>query len=192
MGGGPEPVSPPGPGTVTNGRRGAALLFGALLAGCSSKKGPGTGPAEKQSAPDQVISQFSVDNVVDGERRWVLESPKAYVYETEKHVDIDYPKIRFMDKGKPGTLMQAGRGRYFTETGSLRSWDGVVLVSTDGALVESPWMDYDARRDLVTSTAPLTVTRQDSILRGVGWEAKSDVSRVIVHHQTIEYVEPAK
>jgi LPS export ABC transporter protein LptC len=177
---------------VRGARRLPALFLGALLGGCSSKHAPAAGAAEKTAAPDQVISQFTVDNIVDGERRWVLESPKAYVFEAEKHVDLDFPKIRFLEKGRPGTLMQAGRGRYFTETGSLRSWDGVVLVSTDGALVESPWMDYDAPRDLVTSTAPVTVTREDSILRGIGWQAKPDISRIIVHHQTIEYVEPAK
>jgi LPS export ABC transporter protein LptC len=174
------------------GRRLAALFLGALLGGCQSKRGAAAGNAEKPAAPDQIISQFTVDNVVDGERKWVLDSPKAYVYEAEKHVDIDYPKIRFLDNGRPGTLMQAGRGRYFTETGSLQSWDGVVLVSTEGALVESPSMNYDARRDLVTSTAPVTVTREDSVLRGIGWEAKPDMSRVIVHHQTVEYVKPPK
>jgi len=174
------------------GRWMTALFLGALLGGCQSKRVPGAGPEEKPAAPDQIISQFTVDNVVDGERRWVLDSPKAYVYEAEKRVDIDYPKIRFLDKGRPGTLMQAGQGRYFTETGNLQSWDGVVLVSTDGALVESPSMNFDARRDLVTSTAPVTVTREDSVLRGVGWEAKSDMSRVIVRHQTVEYLKPPK
>ena len=64
----------------------------------------------------------------------------------------------------------------------------MVLVSTDGARVESPCMDYHADLDQVTSTASVTVYRNASVLRGVGWEAKPDLSHVVVHHQKVEYV----
>ncbi len=177
--------------------RGASFFFAVLpalillpAAGCRRASRPPAGVAAtvKPSVPDQVIAQFTVDNYTKGEHTWNLESPKAFVFEPEKRVDLDNPHIRFFEKGKPGAKMDAGKGSYFTDTGNLRSWDGVVLVSSDGARVESPSMDYNASLDKVTSTAAVTVYRIDSVLRGVGWEAKPDLSHVVVHHQKVEYV----
>jgi LPS export ABC transporter protein LptC len=169
-------------------RRAAALL---LLAAAACRRGPAA-PEAKPSAPDQVIAQFTMDNFQQGAREWTLEAPRAFVFEAEKRVEVEKPHIRFYDKGRPGASLDAGRGRFFTDRRDLRAWDGVVMVSTDGARLESPWMDYDADKDLVTSTAPVTVTRQRSVLRGVGWEAKPDLSKVVVKRQTLEYREPLK
>lgn len=171
-----------------NEARAAALLLALAAGACSSDRGPA---ANAPSIPDQIIVDFTMDNFAQNTREWKLESPKAYVYEKENRVEVEQPHIRFYDNGRPGATMDAGRGRFFTDSRSLRAWDGVVMVSTDGARVESPWMDYNAKADLVTSTAAVTVTRQRSVLRGVGWQAKPDLSKVVVRNQTLEYVGPA-
>jgi LPS export ABC transporter protein LptC len=151
---------------------------------------PSSGEAEKVSAaPDQIIGQFTMDNFTGKGREWTLESPKAYVFEPQERVDVDAPHIRFYDEGKPGALLEAGKGRFHTGRKDLRAWDGVVMISTDGARLESDWMNYDAVQDLVTSTAPVTVTRGRSVLRGIGWEAKPDMSRVVVRKQRVEIFE---
>lgn len=161
-----------------------AALFSLALAGCR-RAGPAAEP--KDVPPDQVIAQFTMDNFSGAGREWTLTSPKAYIYEPDNRLEVEQPHIQFYEKGRPGAVMDAGRGRFFTDRRDLRAWDGVVMVSTDGARLESPWMDYDATADLVTSTAPVTVTRPNTVLRGVGWEAKPDLSRVVVKNQTLEY-----
>lgn len=167
-----------------------ALALALAAAGCSPGGRAPSADASRQAMPDQVIAQFSMENFVQGGREWTLESPKAYVYEVENRVDVDRPRIRFYEKGRPGAVMDAGRGRFFTDSRDLRAWDGVVMVSTDGAKVESPWMEYRAQEDVIESTAPVTVTRQRSVLRGVGWRAKPDLSLVVVKNQVLEYSGP--
>lgn len=58
-----------------------------------------------------------------------------------------------------------------------------MLVSTDGVRLESPWMRYDAGDDLLSSTAPVVITRAGSTVRGVGWEARPDLSVVEIREQ---------
>lgn len=167
--------------------RGALPLLAALvLCGCGRSSPPVNGAAEGSAPPDQIIGDFTMDNYTGSGREWTLKSPKAYVFEPQKRVEVETPRIQFFDDGKPGAQLEAGMGRFHTGKKNLRAWDGVVMVSTDGARLESEWMFYDAKKDLVTSTAPVTVTRGRSVLRGVGWEAKSDMSRVVVRNQTVE------
>jgi LPS export ABC transporter protein LptC len=165
-----------------------ALVF-LLAAACRRGRGGSAGQESKPAVPDQVIGDFSMDNYDLGVRAWRLESPRAFVYEPEKKVELVRPHIRFYDKGRPGTVLEAGRGLLRTDRKDMRAWDGVVMVSTTGARLESPWMDYQAAEDRVVSTAPVTVTRGKSVMRGVGWEAKPDLSRLVVRHQTVEWVE---
>jgi LPS export ABC transporter protein LptC len=169
-------------------RAGAAAWLLLLFVSAACRRGA-SAPAEaaRPSPPDQIIGQFTMDSFAKGAHAWTLESPKAYVYEPEKRVDVDQPRIRFYDKDRPGALMTAGKGRFRTDNRDLFAWDGVVITSTDGARLQSDWMKYASARDVVVSTAPVTLTRGSSVVRGIGWEAKPDLSHMVVHHQTVEW-----
>jgi len=49
--------------------------------------------------------------------------------------------------------------------------------------LESDWVRYEKQADRFVSTAPVTVTRGRSIVKGVGWEARSDLSDMVVREQ---------
>ncbi len=174
-------------------RRAGSLVLALLLAAACRRGEPSSdAPEAKATPPDQIIASFAMDSYAKGAREWVLESPKAFVYEADKRVDVDRPHIRFYRNEKPGSVVEAGRGRLHTDSRDLEAWNGVVMVSTEGARLESPSMDYKSAQDLVVSTAPVVVTRGSSVIRGVGWEAKPDMSHMVVHHQTVEWSGPDK
>lgn len=165
----------------------AGFLFSALLCCVSCRSGSGAGSRSSSSSPDQVITQFVLDSFDKGQRAWTLRSPRALVYDADDRVELDAPRMRFFDRGRPGAEMEAGKGRLFPGRRDLVAWDGVVMVSTEGATLKSDWMEYSGALDLVTSTAPVTVTRGGSVVRGTGWEAKPDLSKIVVRRQTVEW-----
>ncbi len=61
----------------------------------------------------------------------------------------------------------------------------VVMVSTDGTKVLTDWARYSKKTDLITSSAPVTVVRSDSITNGVGMEARPDMSDLKIFNQTL-------
>jgi lipopolysaccharide export system protein LptC len=63
--------------------------------------------------------------------------------------------------------------------------DNVVMVSTDGSKVMTDWARYSKKDDLITSTAPVKVIREDSITNGVGMEARADMSDLKIFNQTL-------
>jgi hypothetical protein len=60
------------------------------------------------------------------------------------------------------------------------------MVSTDGARLNSDWLQYVAEKDRIVSTAPVTIVRRGSVIRGVGWEAAPDLSEVFIKRQRVE------
>jgi LPS export ABC transporter protein LptC len=143
--------------------------------------------AQEGITPDQILSTFVLDAFAGGEKEWALRAPRAFVYEVDSRVDVERPWVRFYDKGEPGSELQAGRGRLFGDRRDLYVWDGVVLVSTDGVKLETEWVDYKSALDLIMSTAPVTVTQKGSVVRGVGWEAKPDLSQIVIRNQEVEW-----
>ncbi|MGQ0644600.1 MAG: LPS export ABC transporter periplasmic protein LptC [Elusimicrobiota bacterium] len=142
--------------------------------------------ADSASLPEQTIHGFTLEAFVDGRLDWRLSSPRADLFERENSVAVDKPTVRFFEDGRPGARMQAGRGRVDTESKDMWAWDDVVVVSTDGARLESDWMRYISASDRLVSTAPVTVVRAGSTARGVGWEASADLSEVVIHRQRVE------
>jgi len=61
----------------------------------------------------------------------------------------------------------------------------VVMVSTDGTRVETDWTRYSKKNDLIFSTAPVRVIRNDSITDGIGMEARPDMSELKIFKQNL-------
>ncbi|MBK8575848.1 MAG: LPS export ABC transporter periplasmic protein LptC [Elusimicrobia bacterium] len=124
-----------------------------------------------------------MDSYEDGLRHWSLRSPHADIFDRDHRVELADPHVRFFSNGRSGSSVAARRGRLNTETNDFWAGDGMVMVSTDGVRLESDWMRYEKSADRFISTAPVTVTRGRSIVKGVGWEARSDLSEMVIREQ---------
>jgi LPS export ABC transporter protein LptC len=159
-----------------------ALFLGALAACQGKPKGtPGEDPYDGR--PDQTLGKFSMDSFQGVDRQWVLVSPHADIYDREHRVDLETPDVQFFTEGKHSSTVSAAQGRLDSESKNFWAGGGVVMVSTEGVRLESDWVTYEKATDRFSSTAPVTVTRGRSVVYGVGWEGKSDLSDLVIRNQ---------
>jgi LPS export ABC transporter protein LptC len=160
----------------------SAILLGALAA-CQGRPGGPQGEDPDDGRPDQTLGKFSMDSFQGVERQWSLVSPHADLYDREHRVDLETPDVQFFTKGKHSSTVSAAHGRLNSESKDFLAEGGVVMVSTEGVRLESDWVKYEKTTDRFSSTAPVTVTRGRSVVSGVGWEGKSDLSDLVIRNQ---------
>ncbi len=163
-------------------------VFCFCLCACGASQEPSNGVSyqHRNRGADQTIEGFSVDAYVQGKLDWVLKAPVARVYEQTHRIDVDGPFIQFFDEEAPGSTLKALRGEVNSETNDMWAWDNVVMVSTDGAHLTTDSMQYVSAEDKIVSTAPVTIVRENSVIQGVGWEARPDLSEMSVFNQIVE------
>lgn len=162
-----------------------AALVGAVLmvAACRRHSVRPSMAQESEMEPDQTLSTFTMDSYTGAALQWTLVSPHANLFDRDHRVDLDFPEVQFFSAGRAGANVTAAEGRLDTESKDFWAGGGVVMVSTDGIHLESDWVRYEKMSDRFVSTAPVTVTRGRSIVQGVGWEARSDLSDMVIRNQ---------
>ncbi|HMU96510.1 MAG TPA: LPS export ABC transporter periplasmic protein LptC [Elusimicrobiota bacterium] len=164
--------------------RGPGAFVALAMIGAAACGGPAApAGALAPAMPDQVIRDFVMDTYQGSERSWSLRSPRADIYDDDHRVELSAPRLRFYEKNRPSSSVTAARGRLDTATRDLWAGGGVVLVSTEGARLESEWMRFDSLADRLVSTAPVVITRGRSRVRGIGWEATRDLSTIEIRRQ---------
>lgn len=165
----------------------AIFLSGVLLvfsSGCRRVAGPrADAGSDSDGEPDQTLSVFTMDSFAGAKRQWTLRAPHGDLFDREHRVALDHPHVRFFQEGQSGSLVTAEKGSLDTDTKNFWAGGGVVMVSTDGVHLESDWVRYEKSTDRFVSTAPVTVTRGRSIVKGVGWEARADLSDMVIRDQ---------
>lgn len=160
----------------------AAALAG-IAVGLAACGGKPAAPDNAAAIPDQVIREFRMDTYAKGARTWSLTAPEARMYDAAQRADLDKPEVRFFSGNRPGSVVTAAHGDMNTRTRDMGAGGGVVIVSTEGARLETPWMRYDSQKDLLFSTAAVVMTRGRSVVKGVGWSARPDFSEMEVRRQ---------
>lgn len=165
----------------------AAAVAALALFACRAPTPPPMAEARPAGpAPDQVIENFTIDSFGAGKRDWSLRAPRADVYESKNLVLIQRPFIQFYEGEELSSTLESGRGEIHTGSRDLWAWDEVVMVSTEGARLNSDWLQYVGEKDRIVSTAPVTIVRRGSTIRGLGWEASPDLSEVFIKNQRVE------
>lgn len=153
------------------------------MAACRVGPAPAV-PASAEATPDQVIETFVMDVQAEGAALWRLAAPEARVFDRDHRLELTLPDLRFFTEGRPSSSVRADRGQLDTATRDFWLAGDVVMLSTEGARLASDWARYDATSDRLSSTGPVTITRGDSVVHGVGWSAAPDLSLVEIRRQT--------
>jgi lipopolysaccharide export system protein LptC len=144
--------------------------------------------------------------------QWELRSPVATTVTRENKITAKKPVISMFQEGtlsttirsesgfmnsatnKPGTppAPPIGIGSVALEAGDAYLVGNVVAVSTTGTTLETEWVHYKSQVDLIVSTAPVKLTRDDSITTGIGMEASSDLNRVRIFNQKVIFWEKSQ
>ncbi len=183
------------------------LIFSFLvgLAGCRGSRAPASAaaPSVGSEAPELTMEPVRIQSYSADGLEWELEAPRAQGYTTKNIMHINQLSVSLFDKGQKSSDIKADEGLIHTsqqssptsetvssrtitlDSGDMYLYGNVVVVSTDGARVDTDWLLYRKSTDLITSTAPVKITRDNSVTTGVGMEAKPDLSVLNIFNQTL-------
>ena len=160
--------------------RKALLLATALLCACSEEKGPPIA-ANKQTIAD------SADQVLYGQRMLItdrglnraeIHSDTAYFFDENTRTDMRVVDGKFFNsQGLLDAVLTSRTGIYNQRLNSLEARGDVVITTIYGRRLETPFVRYDNRINLVSSDTTFKLTDPDGrVLRGIGFTTDPDLN----------------
>jgi len=170
--------------------RWALVLLFLMVGACREQPAPVKAP-EGQKGPSQWMNELVATSYEGNTKIWDMKSPKADVIDTQENLLLSKPDIQFFKEGQLSSRMTAEKGRLDTAQQNMRVEDNVIVVSTDGARLETSWLIFDSRTQLIHSTAPARIIRSDSITRGNNLVANMSLSSVTLTNENVEILKPS-
>jgi LPS export ABC transporter protein LptC len=160
--------------------RKALLLAIALLCACKEEKGPPIA-ANKQTIAD------SADQVLFGQRMLItdrglnraeIHSDTAYFFDENTRTEMRIVDGKFFNsQGLLDAVLTSRTGLYNQRLNSLEARGDVVITTIDGRRLETPYVRYDQRVNLVSSDSIFTLTDPDGRkLHGIGFTTDPDLN----------------
>ena len=154
-----------------------------VLAACG-KQPAGEISFEKGDTPDEVFEHFVTQESDSGRVRWKLTAPKANRYRARNLVLMDDPKIEFYSEaGELETTLTSDKGEYNENTRDMLSYGNVVVVATNGDVLETDSLLWVNQRNKIISHCFVTMRRGKNVYTGIGLECDQDLSSVIIKEQ---------
>ncbi|MFN0118507.1 MAG: LPS export ABC transporter periplasmic protein LptC [Elusimicrobiota bacterium] len=175
-----------------------------LLISCAPKKKMQSIAQDEQEKeiPALRLTDVALQNFDEAGLQWELFSPVAEVFTKKKIIRARKMAAFTYENGTKSTHIKANQAMmstapkedlvpYQTHVGiPLKNNDlflegNVVVVSTQNSQVNTDWLYFENAEQIIRSSAPVEVRREDSITRGVGLRATSDLSQVQIFKQTL-------
>jgi LPS export ABC transporter protein LptC len=165
-----------------------------LLSGCGQKAQPPSGNTVPQGViPDQIIEGFSLIETENGKKQWVLTSPKASNFEKQKAVQIEGVKIDFFRENEElYSTLTADRGMVNTTSNDMVAEGHVLVVSKDGAKLETNLLRWDNARQKIMSDDSVRITRGRTVMTGIGLESDPSLEHVVIKEKFKAHAVPGK
>lgn len=163
----------------------AALLV--LLSACKDEKGPPIA-ANKQTIAD------SADQVLYGQRMLItdrglnraeIHADTAYFFDENTRTDMRIVSgVFFNAEGARDAVLTSRTGVYNQRLNSLEARGDVVISTVDGRRLETPFVRYDNRVNLVSSDTTFKLTMPDGkVVDGIGFTTDPDLNNVHIVKQ---------
>ncbi len=179
------------------------------LFGCQSKA---PAKATNSTAVNNVnnLSQLSmrpmhVQFFGENGMEWELNAPEAHGLAQAAVLSANQIDITLYQSGQKSTNITADEG--FINT-SQDNWRGaglpilkpgdmyltghVVVVSTDSSRLTTDWVNYKKTEQVIVSTAPVEILKENTVTKGRGLEASPDLRSVKIFEETLVIKEDAK
>lgn len=156
----------------------AALFLLLALWGCEkAPRAPGSEEGEKASIS---FDGFKARGTRLGKLIWEAEARTAQVYAQRKAARAQEVRIRYLQDGRLASLATAREAELGTESHDIQAWGDVVVRSQNGVVLYAQRLNWDNRRQRLSSDGPVKVVRKDSVLTGRGLVADRDLQDVTV------------
>jgi len=164
-----------------------------FFVGCGQKAPPPSGDVPQGLVPDQIIEGFSLIETENGKKQWVLTSPKASNYEKQKTVQIEGVKIDFYRVNEElYSTLTADRGTVNTTSNDMVAQGHVLVVSKDGAKLETNLLRWDNARQKIMSDDSVRITRGKTVMTGIGLESDPSLEHVVIKEKFKAHAVPEK
>ena len=154
-----------------------------VAAACSSK---GATPPVKSSASladsaEQVMQNVHYVLTSGGVQRGELFADSAYIFDDNSRYVLKAVRTTFNTaEGVKNGTMRADRGKYNLRQQILEGFGNVVITSTDGKKLTSPYVKYNQAINEVSSDTTFTVVQHGDTLSGIGFKTDPQLQRVQV------------
>lgn len=153
----------------------AALSMGFGCSGESSQQGT----VDNSDVPDEVVTDFTTAETDSGRVAWTLTAPKAFRFNERKVFLMDDPRIEFFDEfGNLQTTMSSDKGEYFQTSRDMLAYGNVVVVSVEGAVLETDSLRYVNADDRIVSDSRVKITRGRNVTTGIGLRCNHELNSV--------------
>jgi LPS export ABC transporter protein LptC len=153
------------------------------VAGCSrqgSKPPVKTGATLADSA-EQVMQGVHYVLTSGGIQRGELFADSAYIFDDNTRYILKNPRTTFNTaEGVKNGTMKADRGRYNLRQQILEGFGNVVITSTEGRRLTSPYVKYNQAINEVSSDTNFTMVEPGRTLSGIGFKADPQLQHVQV------------
>ena len=181
----------------------AAALLAVATGACRSQKSVQQSGNPAMPMPELRMQALTVQSWGETGLEWELRAPVGEGFTRRNFIQVSSMNVQLFENGERSSQISANRAVMATSDPSRRDapiepmqgvllssgdmfMDGrVVVVSTDGSKLETDWIRYSGRDELIRSSAPVVIERPDSITRGRGLEATSDLQKVKIFNQTL-------
>ncbi len=156
-----------------------AALICAALAACSGK-----GPAADFPTGAGLITGLRVAERETSDPRWALESRSAEMDEKSGRLRFSSPRITFFDEGDKSSVITAGRGELDMATRDARLESGVRVDSrSEGMTLVTETLSFSAADNKILTEDEVLITRGRTRIKGRGFRANPDLSRIELKKQ---------
>jgi LPS export ABC transporter protein LptC len=175
-------------------RRPVPILLAALaavFAGCGGAKPPAPEPESYRYGPSSLMHNVKVKQVVEGHMEVEIFAKEAWHSRNAEWVHGRGVRAIYYPRGRNPASLRASVARYDVKTRQLKVWDR-VRVESEGTVLETEELQYDAKKGRIFTAKPVTVTRGRNVMEGTGMEADPDLGNMQVTDPHISAREPAE
>ncbi|MCX5779141.1 MAG: LPS export ABC transporter periplasmic protein LptC [Elusimicrobia bacterium] len=162
------------------------LLCGLVIAGGCAKEPASKTSIEVPPIPEQAIEQFTVTETEAGTPHWVLNATSAQINDITKKAVLQFPQIKFYEKGAYVSTLVAARGVINTQNYDIMGEGACTLDTAKGEHLDTSDLRYKSDTKRITTDAPVKLIKTDEIIYGTGMEATPDLETIIIKKQRVE------
>jgi LPS export ABC transporter protein LptC len=153
------------------------IAFGIGLVSCNESEKPATLPSSGK-IPDSVLEKATIVMTSSGRRQAVIYADTLFVFEKEDSTSAINIKVDFFnDQGQYQSTLTAQSGLVRQKLQKFSVW-GDVVVQNDTSRLDTQSLNWDARRNLITTDDFVRLQRGKDIITGYGMEADSRLDNV--------------
>ncbi|MFH1406994.1 MAG: LPS export ABC transporter periplasmic protein LptC [Candidatus Omnitrophota bacterium] len=158
------------------------------ISGCAKKEAEEPELSEKEEALEQKISTFNLAGYGEGaKKKWEIEGKAADVFENT--VKLDSIVAKAYGKGREVTVT-ADRGTVDKSTNNIHLEQNVVATTKDGVTLKTDYMDWQAKKETLTTDAKVVVQKENVTTRGKGAFAQPELKKVKLREEVVVEVAP--